>query len=265
MNNKPIFSRRSFLRRIAVTSIVAAGATSSLLPFAQQVLAEGGLHAASSVYVTSDNVNLRTGPGLSYSIIRAYSTGASATVTSGPTYADGYSWFKITMSDGNIGWMAADFLGGPTNGDGWGAGAYVMTSSSLNLRSAAGTGSSIIRAYDPGTPATIIAGPQSATGYQWYQVEVWTDGQVGWFAGAYLEAARVEPTGSRREVIDGPLNVRENPGTSSRILGSVPTGGVVVVRDTSFVMQNGYTWANVQSEANPGLIGWIASEFTAEI
>ena len=258
------------MRRIAVTGIVAAGTASSLLPFAQGVTAQGGLTVGSSVYVASDNVNLRTGAGLKYGIIRAYSNGATATVVGGPTYADGYSWFNIRMSDGTTGWMAADFIGGPvddggSNGGGWSAGTYVMTSSSLNLRSRPGTGSSIIRTYGGGTAATVIAGPQSATGYQWYKVEVWTDGNVGWFAGEYLEAARFEPTGSRREVVDGPLNVRANPGTDSPILGSVPTGGVVVVRDASFVSQNGYTWANVSVEAKPGLIGWIASEFTQEI
>ena len=270
MNREHTLSRRSLVRRIAITGIVAAGATSSLLPFARQVTAQGGLSVGSSVYVASANVNLRTGAGLTYSVIRTYSNGATAKVVGGPTYASGYSWFKLTMFDGTTGWMAADFIGGPTsdggsNGGGWSAGAYVMTSSSLNLRTAPGTNSSIIRTYSGGTTATVLAGPQSATGYQWYKVEVWADGRVGWFAGEYLETARFEPTGSRRSVVDGPLNVRENPGTSSRILGSVPTGGVVVVRDASFVSQNGYTWANIYVEANSSLIGWIAAEFTREI
>ncbi|HEV2074405.1 MAG TPA: SH3 domain-containing protein [Thermomicrobiales bacterium] len=269
MNRERTLSRRSFIRRIAVTGVVAAGATSSLLPFVHGVTAQGGLSVGSSVYVASDDVNLRTGAGLTYSIIRTYSNGATATVVGGPTYASGYSWFNIRKYDGTTGWMAVDFIGGPiddggSHGGEWSAGAYVMTSSSLNLRTAPGTNSSIIRTYSGGTTATVLAGPQSATGYQWYKVEVWDDGRIGWFAGEYLETARFEPTGSRRSVVDGPLNVRENPGTSSRILGSVPTGGVVVVRDASFVSQNGYTWANVYVEANSGLISWIAAEFTQE-
>lgn len=253
------------MRRIAGTSIVTAAAGTSLLAHTwHAALAEGGVSVGSTVYVTSDNVNLRTGAGLAYSVIRTYSTGATATVVGGPTLASGYSWFRITMSDGRTGWMAADFLGGPTSG-GWSAGAYVMTSTDLNLRSAAGTGAGIIRTYPARTTATIISGPQAANGYQWYKVEVWTDGRVGWFAGEFLEAARFEPTGSRRRVVDGPLNLRENPGTSARILGTIPTGGVVVVRDASFVQQNGYTWANVYVEANPSRIGWVAAELTAEI
>ncbi len=58
--------------------------------------------------------------------------------------------------------------------------------------------------------------------YAWYQIELWDQAATtGWVAGAYLELARFEPTGSRHEVTDGPLNLRESGSLGAAVIDHV--------------------------------------------
>jgi uncharacterized protein YgiM (DUF1202 family) len=225
-----------------------------------------GWPAGTEVHVNDNNVNLRNAPGLSSSVIAAFNANTNAGVIGGPQAADGFDWYNIGIG-GTSGWMASDFLSEGHVGEdaGFRVGAYVRTTSDLNLRSGAGTGNGVIAVYPTGEVATILGGPTSANGFSWYEVELWSDGNVGWFAGEFLEGARFEPTGSRLRVVDGPLNVRSSGDTSAAIVTTVPTGDVVVIRDASFTENDGYIWANVYVEANPDLVGWVAREFTEEI
>jgi len=56
-------------------------------------------------YTSGYGLRLRTGPGLSYSVITTLSEGTQMTVIAGPVQADGYTWWKITGSPGT-GWSA---------------------------------------------------------------------------------------------------------------------------------------------------------------
>jgi uncharacterized protein YgiM (DUF1202 family) len=162
--------------------------------------------------------------------------------------------------------VAADFLTEGQVGDpGFPDGAWVWTMTDLRLRSAPGTSSSIVAVYGMHEAATVITGPQAANGFNWYQVEIADDGNVGWMAGEFLGYAPTEPTGSRLRVTDGPLNLREGSDTSATIIATVPTGGVVVVADATSTVNDGFTWRFVYVEVNPDLIGWIATDFTEAI
>jgi uncharacterized protein YgiM (DUF1202 family) len=233
-----------------------------------------GWFRGTPVHVTSDNVNFRAGPGIVHNVLGTYDTGTNAIVRDGPTRGDGYNWYKLDI-DGIFGWMAADFLaegssGEPSPGPGPGNGQfqigdYVRPLDSLNLRSGPGTNKSVIGVYGPSNAATVIDGPQTVGMYAWYQVEMWDDGAVGWFANAYLELARFEPTGERLRVVDGPLNVRKDPGLSGSVITTLETGEVAVIADASFVSVDGYLWMNVYVENDPSLRGWIAQGFTKAI
>lgn len=228
----------------------------------------GGWPAGTPVYVNSDGVRLRSDAGTGASVLGTYNANTNAVVTDGPLSANSYFWYQVSIQ-GQTGWMASEFLSEGSSGDGgggeWAPGDDVMPGSDLNLRSGPGTGTSVIRTYGAGSAATVIRGPQAANGYEWYEVEVWDDGQVGWFAGQFLEAARFEPTGSRHRINDGPLNLRSSGSTSASIVSTLQTGTVVVIADASFTVNDGYTWMNVYVENNPSAIGWIAQGFSSEI
>jgi hypothetical protein len=123
----------------------------------------------------------------------------------------------------------------------------------------------VIDTYGGVNVATVLDGPQSGGGYAWYKVEMWDDGNVGWFAGEYLEVARFEPTGARHRVFDGPLNLREYGDLSAPVVTTLATGEIVVIADASFAQADGYTWMMVYIEDDPDVRGWIAQGFSEEI
>lgn len=230
-----------------------------------------GWFRGTPVHVTSDGVNLRSGAGLGHGVIGNFNSGANAIVNDGPRSADGYGWYNITIG-GLTGWMAADFLAeGHTNGPIPGVGefrigAYVRPDSALNLRSGAGTGNSVIKVIYPQDTATVVGGPKTAGGYTWYQLEMWDQAATtGWAAGEYLEGARFEPTGSRHEVVDGPLNLRDGSGLNARVIRTIPTGTIIVIANASFTSVDGYTWMEVYLEDSPSVRGWVAKGFSVEI
>jgi uncharacterized protein YgiM (DUF1202 family) len=232
----------------------------------------GDWPAGMEVHVNTDGVNLRREPGLGGGIIATLNANTNAGVIGGPQAADGYEWYKIGIGGGASisGWMASDFLsegavGIPGEPTGFPEGSWVWTTTDLNLRSDPGTGNGVVATYGMHEAATIITGPQPANGYGWYQVEMADDRNVGWMAGEFLEYAPTEPTGSRRRVSDGPLNLRSNPTINASIVTSLPTGTIVVVSDASFVQEGAHLWASVYLESNPDVSGWVDQHFTEEI
>lgn len=73
---------------------------------------EGGTEVNEQVEVFSTgDVNIRSGPGTSYSIITSVSNGTSATrIRKSVATANGYVWDKIVLADGTDGYIVSDFL-----------------------------------------------------------------------------------------------------------------------------------------------------------
>lgn len=58
----------------------------------------------------TDNLNVRTGPGLSFSLADTMLRGNKGVVLAGPIGADGYNWWKISYDIGVTGWSADEWL-----------------------------------------------------------------------------------------------------------------------------------------------------------
>lgn len=73
---------------------------------------EGGTEVNEQVVVTaSDNLNVRSGPGTSYSIITSITSGTVVTrIRKSVLTANGYTWDKIRLSGGTEGYVASDYL-----------------------------------------------------------------------------------------------------------------------------------------------------------
>lgn len=230
---------------------------------------DSGWAPGTTVHVTSDNVNMRSGAGLGRSVIASFSEGSTGTVTAGPFPADGYTWYEVRI-DSAAGYMASDFLaeGTGNGGDDGSIGATMhVATDGLNLRSGPATSASIIMTLTSGSVVVIADGPVSADGHTWYKVTLSGRSGSGWVAGEYLAPGTggAEPTGSRRRVVDGPLNLRAGGGLHYNVVASLPTGTVVVIKDASFGQADGYTWMWVYVEGDPATVGWIAQGFTKEI
>lgn len=116
----------------AVCSVAGSRLSKALLVamIAFAGLASGAYAAPAShsvgdrMYVNAGGLNVRTGPGLGYSVKTQLSRGQSVKIIGGPAFASGYTWYKITgyNSSGSSGWSAGKFLShSSTGGSGGGS------------------------------------------------------------------------------------------------------------------------------------------------
>lgn len=233
-----------------------AGQASGIAPLAGRVAAQNGDQQRT---VAVDRLNVRSGPGLGYSVVAVLSRGDIVSLIGGPQWADGYEWVKVAVWGTNTsGWVASQFLG-QESGSPFAPGSTVHVAvDRLNLRSGAGTGYSVIRTYARGTSATVTSNGIRANGYVWVPVRV-SDGAEGWFASEFLEAGAGSIPRDRVRVAQGPLRVRSRPSLSGEVYYSAPTGAYGTVMDGP-VSADGYTWLKVQLDSN-NVLGWMAQEF----
>jgi len=227
-------------------------------------VSSGGLSIGDTVYVVSDVLNVRSGPGTGYSVIDVMSYGQNGLIVDGPVSANGYTWYELNYVGGTVdGWVAGDYLGLVSTGGGFAIGDTVsVTGATLNVRSGPGTGYSITDVFAYGDQALIIDGPVSSDGYTWYEVTYGGGYYTGWVAGDYL--AYVSGSGfyigQSVYVTAGTLNVRDGAGTGYSIIDYLGYGTPATIVDGPYV-SDGYTW--YQIEYDDPLYGWVAGEYLA--
>ncbi|CAN5659470.1 hypothetical protein BH23CHL5_BH23CHL5_04250 [soil metagenome] len=219
-----------------------------------------------AVVVADGPVNMRGSAATSAAILTQLSTGATGTIVDGPSTGYGYTWFRVNTG-ALSGWVASSFLAKATASGRFSAGDQISVSSGpLNLRSAAGTTSSIIAQLATAAAGSILAGPVSASGYTWYRLQ--TSSGIGWAAQDFLSSAAPSPstptstvfnTSDDAIVTSGPLNLRAAPGSSATVLAQLPQRARCVIRSGP-QQASGYSWYQVQSGI---LTGWVVVQFLA--
>lgn len=132
--------------------------------------------ALAATATTTTALNLRSGPGTGYAVLRVIPQGASVTVDGDPQ-----NGFSQVVYAGTAGWAATSFLA--LSGGGGGGGATTgtaTTTTSLNLRSGAGTGYSVLRVMPAGATVTLTGIDQNGYYYVVY------NGVQGWAASQFL-------------------------------------------------------------------------------
>lgn len=167
----------------------------------------GGFAVGTSVVVTSNQLNLRSGAGFGASAIGQLPMGAGGTITGDAVSVDGYTWQPVSTSLGD-GWVAIEYLTegsgsspapteeppAPTeeptggSGDGFAVGSSVVVADGpLNLRAWASVSAEIVASLASGTTGTITGEAESADGYTWQPIS--TGQGDGWVAVTFLAAA----------------------------------------------------------------------------
>ena len=155
---------------------------------------ESNATPTSTMYTTPEiGLNLRKGPGTSYSVIRTLSKGTAVTV-----HSSSNGWSKISVN-GVEGYVSTSFLSStnpstnsstsnettstPTTT------MYVTPDAGLNLRKGAGTSYSVIKTLSKGTAVTVHS---SSNG--WSKVSV--NGVEGYVSTSYLSSTKPSTSGS---------------------------------------------------------------------
>jgi uncharacterized protein YraI len=141
----------------------------------------------------TEALNMRTGPSTGNAVIAVLSAGTTGKVGGAPRSGSGYTWYQIQTSQGT-GWVVQDWLvkasGSSTpapapapafaNGD-----RAQVVDGALNMRSGPSTSNSVVSVLPNGHQVTIIAGPQSGSGYTWWGVRSASLG-IGWVVQNYI-------------------------------------------------------------------------------
>ncbi|MEZ4832979.1 MAG: SH3 domain-containing protein [Caldilineaceae bacterium] len=123
--------------------------------------------------------------------------GQRLSVVEGPISADGFIWWRVDDGQGTTGWAAqgdgADEWLSPVSGNdivpvnraprvGDRVRVTMDAGQQLSVRNTPGTNAAVLTRVNTGQEFTILAGPQSADGFIWYQVRS-DDGEIqGWAA-----------------------------------------------------------------------------------
>lgn len=142
-------------------------------------------------------LNYRDTPSTSGSLLGQLGTGQLVNIVEGPVVADGFTWWKLDDRLGNVGWAAegdaetewlSPQVGAPQPANrapavGDRVSVTMGANGQLTVRSLPGTDAPLITRVNSGAEFTVLAGPQAASGYTWYQIRS-DDGTVeGWAAG----------------------------------------------------------------------------------
>lgn len=183
---------------------------------------------AANVTSTAD-VNVRSGPGMSYGAFTVMKKGTSAASlgTSG-------GWTKITVN-GKTGFVSSKYLFVSNQNLSSNASSKTVsiTASSLNVRSGAGTQYQIIGGLTKGKNVTVVA-----TSGEWYKIKYGS--RYGYINKKYTSTAvsdnkesssadDMESNTQTMYCIASSLNIRSGAGTSYAVTGSIKNGQSVTV------------------------------------
>ncbi len=125
------------------------------------------------------------------------------------------------------------------------AGQVSVRQGSLNVRSGAGTGSSVVASLKKGAYLTL----RSKNG-DWWQVE-YAKGKLGYCHGSYITTLSASPARVSTQSLS--LNVRSGPGTSYARQGGLSRG------ETVFVLSTAGGWSKILYHGNQ--IGYVSAQY----
>ncbi len=206
-------------------------------------LPESTAVAAGVVKVTTTNLNLRKGPGLSYSVIRVLPQGTRVTTTGKASRG-----FAELVNGSSTGWASMQYLVNATNGLPAIVGTRVATAA-LDIRTSSGPDAKTVAEVKKGTVLSVTGAVQNG------RAQIIYKSKVRWVTAKYLTNSQVNlpaPPGLPKvtgvRYATATLNIRSTYKDSYTLIAEVPRGtelditGVVKQGRMQIVYQNAARW-----------------------
>jgi uncharacterized protein YgiM (DUF1202 family) len=218
-----------------------------------------------TVKVTTTALNLRTGPGLSYRVIKVLKGGARVTMT-GKTAR---GWAQLVNGQ-STGWSSMQYLVSSMNGRPTIIGKRMATAD-LDIRTTSGTDSRSVTEVKKGTALSVTGAIQNG------RAQIIYEGRIRWVTARYLTKLTSNlPSPPRLPKIIGtryataPLDIRSTYADRYRLITEVPRGtelkitGVVKNGRMQIIFDKAVRWvtATYLSKSAPSSIpsSWLAVE-----
>ncbi|MDO4866201.1 MAG: SH3 domain-containing protein [Clostridia bacterium] len=222
--------------------------------------------AESGTVYTTGNVNMRKGPGLDYSSIRAISADNKLEYDKTAKDERGVKWYRVSYK-GRTGWISSKYVAGSKNSGGSGSSSssdgQVWTTASVNLRKGAGTDYSVIRTVPEGVRLTYDKAAKDDRGVTWYRVTY--KKRTGWISSRYASKSASSGSASggsssasgSKIKTTGSVNLRTGAGLDYNSLCSIPKGTTLSYDETR-KDDRGVKWYHVFYD---GRSGWVSSKY----
>ena len=154
--------------------------------------------------IATDELNLRKGAGLSYSIVKTVPAGTTLSTVSGTEKsADGYVWVQVSYN-GNMVWAASKYMASETPAGSSGDILIRTTTATLSLRTGPGLSNKEMYEVPAGTDLATISGTdQIADGYTWVQLKY--QGTTLWATSKYMSEPK-ESKSSKAKAASAPAS-----------------------------------------------------------
>ena len=196
--------------------------------------------------VTADVLNVRSGPGTSYSVTTKAYKGNKVEILETSN-----GWYKVKLSNGKIGWVSSSYVSISSQTTSYKA---TVNANSLNVRNGAGTNYSVITKLLKGTVVDVLESASNG----WKKIKT-SNGTIGWVSGSYLTTGVVDNSSTsnssyKATVNANSLNVRSGAGTNYSVVTKLSKGTVVDVLESA---SNG--WKKIKT--SNGTIGWVSGSY----
>jgi N-acetylmuramoyl-L-alanine amidase len=204
-----------------------------------------------TVTITASDLNIREGPGLSYSVIGKVDSGESYSI-----YRQQEDWIEISLPGGKKGWVAEWFTvkqadssvanqnKGPLSG--------TVTADNLRVRNGPGTSYPVLGSVSEEDQVTIME-----MNGNWVKIE--QAALEGWVSKEYVRLGNNQPNQpaqsnslTKKAVATDKLNVRNSPSLSGNVIGQLAKDEQVTIHTT----KSG--WAKIDFN---GGNAWVSSQY----
>ena len=206
--------------------------------------------AVSKTGTATENLNLRDQPGTSGKILTTIPKGKTVTILS---EKDENGWYKVSYG-GKTGYVSGSYLTTSPSGSTTITTKTGTATENLNLRNQASLSGKILTTIPKGKTVTILS-EKDENG--WYKVSY--DGKTGYAISNYIKegdsnSESTDSTPSTPVPIEGQptenLNLRDQPGTSGKILTTIPKGKIVTILSE----KNANGWYKVSYNGKTGYV-----------
>lgn len=212
------------------------------------------------VIVDAHSLNFRASADPQAGVNWVLLDGTWATITDGPVTAADYTWYELDV-DGAAGWSVEDYLvpAATDHADIPIGSAVTVAVDAANLRTEPGLTADVTDVWLEGTPAWVVANPEIADGYEWYEVD--SAGVTGWIARTNLAfesshdfTVAVDETAIANT---GYQNLRDNAGFSGAAPEILVGGTLGTVLDGPVEFDD-LVWYQFETEFGTG---WVCGEY----
>jgi N-acetylmuramoyl-L-alanine amidase len=210
--------------------------------------------ATGSLTISSDSVNVRSGPGLSYPLIKVAKRGEKYSIAK-----EKGDWIEIQLSSGKTGWLVSWLVTKENEKKATTSGSKntvaIANTAQLRVRSGPGTSFRVVGFLNKGHEVSVLDQNEN-----WYKIT--SSFGDGWVAREFLDIKTVKqeskPDPSAKNntstgiVTGDTLNVRKQAATSSPVIGKLTKGTIVTI----YSKQNDWLEVNFSN-----MKGWVSAKF----